>query len=228
MKQIAIYAVIALIVCGFGIYAYDTMVGFDTPADDVPDTQTIVVDTSTDVLYPEFDITPSAVTSGYNAFCTLNSDETLFTVPGWSNQTGHTIYEIDNSTWVDPRIQFICVPVPPAGSDADTLATIYFEVSNYDAYVDADTDNYRFMTKSSGKYQVNWSDGTNDWYVSGSDTMLMTGTTTLTLDFDVNQASFSRMDDNDATVMTITLHNEDWSWSETFDVSFVSQYSWGA
>jgi hypothetical protein len=176
--------------------------------------------------YPSFDITPSAVTTSgtYNEDTTLNTAKTMFTIPARANTTANTIIHLDNATaWADPRLQFIVVPVPWAGATADHLATIFFDVSNYDARVEADDDNYRLITKSSGEYQVIWTEGSNTWYVDGSKTMLMTGNATITLDFDVNQGGFARMDINDPIDMTVTFHNEDWSWSKAYTASFEVQ-----
>lgn len=174
--------------------------------------------------YPEFTVTPSAViTGGYNVDTTLNTAKTMFTVPGLAWTTSNALKELDNTTWEDPRLSFDIIPVPYAGADADDLATIYFEVSNYDARIEADDDNYRLITKSSGEYQVIWTEGSNTWYVEGSKTMLLTGNETITLDFDVNQGGMSRMDVNDPIDLTITFHNGDWSWSKSYTTSFEVQ-----
>ena len=174
--------------------------------------------------YPEFDVTPSAVVVTYNSDTTLNSGKTMFTVPALARTVTHAITHLDNTTaWADPRLQFDIIPVPYTGADADDLATIYFTVSNYDARIDADDDTYRLITKSSGEYQVIWTEGSSTWYVEGSKTMLLTGNATIYLDFDVNQGGMSRMDINDPIDLTVTFYNGDWSWSKSYTVSFEVQ-----
>ena len=222
--------VAAAVIIGVSVFVYSTFYNIDK-VQQIVTPQVIVTPPSDTVQHPDFDIVPTAQTTGYNPFNALNSEKTRFTVPAWSNQTGHTIVEIDNSTWEDPRMEFVVTPIPFGGADADDLATIYFEVSNYDARIETSSDTYRLLVKDGGNYQVNWSDagtGTPDLYIEGTSTMLMTGTVTLYLDFDVTGSSFSRMDDNDGIDMTITFHNADWTWSETYTVTFVSQFSWGA
>jgi hypothetical protein len=218
---------VALIVAG-GIWGImPVLPEADTTADDTGGT--IIID-SGDAQYPTFDITPSAVTTA-GTYCedtTLNTAKTVFTVPAWGNTSSDTIIHRDNSTaWQDPRLQFQVVPVPYAGADADDLATIYFEVDNYDVIVDvADATNERLITKTSGEYQVIWTEGSNTWYVDGSKTMLLTGNVTLYVDFDVNQAGFANIPENDSVDLTVTFHNGDWSWSKSYTVTFMIQYAW--
>jgi hypothetical protein len=203
------------------------LIGADTTTDDTTETVSVVyTPPTTTYTEPTFEITPSAVTTAgtYNAFTSLNSAETQFTVPAWANTTGHTILEIDNTTWLDPRVQFIIMPIPPSGSDADQLATLWFDVANYDATIDADTAvSQRLITKTSGQYQVIWSEGSNQWFIDGSKTLLMTGNATLTCDFDVNQAGMSYMETNDPIALTITFRNNDWTWSKSYTCNFVVQ-----
>lgn len=215
---VAVGFIIGLV--GTGIIAVDEEVA-------EPTEQTVIVQqpTTTYADEPKFDITPSTVTSGgYNPFTSLNTGKTIFTIPAWANTTGHTIVEIDNTTWEDPRAQFVVIPIPPSGSDADQLATIWFDVSNYDAQIDADTAaTQRLIRKVSGEYQCIWTEGSNTWYIDGSKTMLMTGNATLTLDFDINQGGMAYMEANDPISLTVTFRNNDWTWSKSYSANFVVQ-----
>lgn len=217
---------VGMIIAG-GIYGVMPMLPEDTSEGE---TTTIIVDDGGGNLqYPEFDITPAAVTTAgtYLNETTLNSGKTMFTVPSWGNATGDTLWDITNNTWYDPRCSFQVVPVPFAGANADDLATFYFTVSNYDAVVDIDDAvDQTLITKSSGEYQVIWTEGSNTWYVEGSKTLLLTGNATMYLDFDVNQAAMANSDMNDMIDLTVTFYNADWSWSKSYTVSFVVQYSW--
>jgi hypothetical protein len=197
-------------------------------ADDGGETQQIIYQTQdTTAQYPEFDITPGVdTTSGtYNEDTTLNTGKTMFTIPARACTTGHTIIHLDNTTaWADPRLTFGVIPVPFAGADADDLATICFEVENYDAYIDIDDAvNQRLITKSTGDYQVIWRQDSTVWYVEGEKTMLMTENISLTLDFDVNQVGFSYMDLNDPVELKVKFSNKDNTWSKSYTASFEVQ-----
>lgn len=171
----------------------------------------------------EFKITPSVSSSE----AVLNSDETTFTVAARANTTAHTITESDNTTWVNPVLQFVLKPdagsVPAA--DADKLATIYFEVTNPEIATDDGTDTYKLFTKSSGKRQVIWA-GDSTEYVDGSSTMLLTENLTLTLTLTCSQDSYSRMENTyDPVRVYVRLYN-DCGWSETYFVDFMLIETW--
>jgi len=219
---------VLLVIPGF-FYGIMPMMPEEAVDTDTPGT--IIIDnTDNSLSYPEFDITPAAVTTAgtYCVDTTLNSAKTVFTVPAWANTTADTVIHRDNATaWADPRLQFDIIPVPYAGADADDLATIYFTVSNYDVVIDvADAANEYLMVKSSGDWQVIWTEGSNTWYVEGSKTMLMTGNATVYLDLDTNPAGFANIDENDSVDLTVTFHNADWSWSKSYTVSFMVQYAY--
>jgi hypothetical protein len=168
-----------------------------------------------------WDITPSVSSSE----ATLNGDETIFTVSARANTTAHTITESDNTTWVNPVLQFVCKPNPLMTANADSLGTLHYEVVNPEVTTSDGTDTYKLFTTSSGNRQLIWAgDGTE--YVSGSSTMLMTENVTLTLTMTCSQDSYSRMENTyDSTSVYIRFYN-DCGWSETFTVNFMLQETW--
>jgi len=199
---------VALIAVGFfgtGFGAYIS----DWTADETPSEGAITTSAS-------FDITPSVSSSE----ATLNSDEDTFVVAAYANTTAHTITESDNTTWVDPVLQFVCTPITPAGANADSLATIYYEVVNPEVTTTDGTDTYKLFTKSGGNRQLIWGgDGTH--YVDATSTMLMTENVTLTLTMTCSQDSFSRMENTyDPVTVTIRFSNGA-GWSETYAVEFM-------
>jgi hypothetical protein len=180
---------------------------------------TTTADTSTDGMYPNWDVTPSvALSEG-----TLNSAETKFTIGAIANTTAHTITETDNTTWVNPKLQFVCTPEIPDGftPTADDLATLYYEVTNPEITTDDGTDTYKLFTKSGGNRQLIWTgDGTH--YVSSHSTLLYTGNVTLSLTLTCNQDSFSRMENTyDPVTVYIKFYNKDSSWSKTYEADFM-------
>ena len=221
MAKVFVGVVAAAFLVFGGIYGVVPLL----PEEEVP--VVTIADGIAAVVYPEFDITPTANTaSGYNPDTTINSAKTMFTVPAKKNTTGNNICELDGTTWENPRFNFSIVPVPFAGADADDLATCYYTSSNYDAYVYASDQSYRLITKTSGEFQVIWTDeDSNVAYVDGSITNLMTASETITLDFTVNTGGMGRMDINDPIDITLTFYNGDWSWSKSYTVSFEVQQS---
>jgi hypothetical protein len=185
--------------------------------------------------YATWDITPSAIiTGGYNVDATLNSAKTVFTVPAMANLTGasEVLVELDNTTWENPRMQFVLKPLPWAGADADDLATIYFEVNNPDLTIETSTTgNYYLLTKTGGNRQAIWTVSGLTSYVEGSHTVLLTGNATITLDLTVNQDSAGRIENTyDPITLSITFHNGDWSWSKSYNIDFMltNTWSWGS
>lgn len=213
----AIFAGIILIAIGFWGGAYTEVEawvgGFGTAA---ADDETAAYD------YASFEITPTAVVTSYNPDLSLNSAKTIFTCPAMANTTAHTLVEIDNTTWENPRMHFVLKPIPWGGADADDLATVYFKVDNPDLTIDTSTSgNYYLVTKSGGNRQCIWNDGSTTNYVSGSTTMLLTQSTNVTLDLTINQDSASRIENTyDPVSVTFTFYNADWSWSKSYTFSF--------
>jgi hypothetical protein len=220
--------VVGIVLVGAGV----TWGGYDYIADyfETETTPASVTPVTTSAYqYATFDITPSAVTSGgYNVDTTLNSAKTVFTVPAMANQTGHTLTELDNTTWEHPRLSFTLKPQPWAGADADDLATVYYEVNNPDLVIDTSTTgNYYMLTKSGGNRQAIWTSSGLTEYVDGSATILLTGNVTVTLDLTVNQDSCSRIENTyDPITLSITFHNGDWSWSKTYNIDFMLTSAW--
>jgi hypothetical protein len=184
---------------------------------------TAQVTTPTGSTCAEFKLTPSVSSSE----AVLNSDETTFTVASRANTTAHTITESDNTTWVNPVLQFVLKPdagsVPEA--DADKLATIYYEVTNPDITTTDGTDTYPLFTKSSGKRQLIWA-GDSTEYVDGSSTMLLTENLTLTLTMTCSQDSYSRMENTYDPVRVYVRFYNDCGWSETYFVDFMLIETW--
>jgi hypothetical protein len=214
----AIFAGIILVGIGFYGGAYTELEawvgGFGT---------TGTADVTDAYQYAEFEITPTAtITGGYNVDLSLNSAKTIFTCPAMANTTAHTLVEIDNTTWENPRMHFVLKPIPWGGADADDLATVYFKVDNPDLTIDTSTSgNYYLVTKSGGNRQCIWNDGSTTAYVSGSTTMLLTQSTNVTLDLTINQDSASRIENTyDPVIITFTFYNADWSWSKSYSFSF--------
>jgi len=176
---------------------------------------------ASDSVCASFDLTPSVAAS----LATLNSDETKFTVAARGNQTAHTITESDNTTWVNPQLSFVVKPIVPAGSDADDLATIFYEVTNPEVTTTDGTDTYKLFTKSSGNRQLIWSGDTTE-YVDGQSTMLMTENLTLTLTLTCSQDSYSRMENTYDPVTVYVKFSNGCGWSQTYQVDFMLIEAW--
>lgn len=122
-------------------------------------------------------------------------------------------------------VNFTVKPVPPTGADADTLATIYFE-SPYDMTYSGE----HVLAEDDGIYFANWtyaggtSDEASEDY-AGSMTMLMTetGYCEITYEIDDGADSFAEevTDIGDSGSWDVTFHNEDWSWSEVFTLTWI-------
>lgn len=189
--------------------------GFGTEFMDWTETGTPAQVTGTTVC-ADFTITPSVAASE----ATLNSDETQFTVAARANTTAHTITESDNTTWVNPQFTFVVKPTVPAGSTADDLATIYYEVTNPEVTTSDGTDTYKLFTKSGGNRQLIWSGDTTE-YVDGQSTMLMTENMTLTLTLTCSQDSYSRIENTYDPVTVYIKFSNGCGWSQTYQVDFM-------
>ena len=122
-------------------------------------------------------------------------------------------------------VNFTVTPLPSAQATADSLATIYFETDYLMKY-----GGEYVLTETSDVYWANWSysggdsdDSTSDY--DGSMTMLMTETGWCQIDYQLDDGtdSFGEEVDSigDSGSWTITLHNEDWSWSYPFTVNWI-------
>jgi hypothetical protein len=220
---IAVVVGVCLVIPGYfyGVQPYfatDDAAGGET-------TGTIVVTTpDEEVTYPTFDIQPSAANTTQPAV--LSSGEDGFTLPFIANTTQHDIYKEDNTSWCDPEVQFCITPIPFAGATQDDLATIYFEVVEPDLEVDAASSGpYYLFVKTGGKRQLEWHSvngavGANI-FISGSDTMLMTGNQSMQLLMECDEGSLSRMQtEYDAITVHIKFSNGG-GWSETFWLDFI-------
>jgi hypothetical protein len=166
--------------------------------------------------------TAAAVTPISTAAC--NADDSELTIPVTANQ-GTTLWNFAvNYTGMN----FSIVPVAPAGSSADDLATIYFES--------------QYNMKHNGKYildynsaetifDAQWATGGYNaatfatWDHSGSYTMLYTDTLKLGLLFELNGGTAELPSEfhtvGDKIEWTVTLHNSDWSWSKVINVNAI-------
>jgi len=169
----------------------------------------------------EFTITPTA--QGNSGF-TIDSAKTIFSCPAIANTTAHTLDEADNTTWVDPDMKFVVVPIAYAGADALDLATCFFEFNDPDALVNTATSNYYVFTKSGGYRQIEWNvmpaATYGHQYVSGSQSTLLTTPFTVFCNMSINQDSVSRIENvYDPVTMSLTFHNAANTWSKTYTMS---------
>jgi len=182
---------------------------------------------------PSFDIDPTALVSATNMVGTSdgaittagwNAAETVFTIPVTVQSTGSGA--IAAFTANETGSNFSITPVPPIGSNADDLATIYFE-TEYDM-----THEGKDILKDNGNgiYEANFSVGNDDptgftrWHHSGSDTMLLTDTLNLQLVYGLDGGGeFAEVFQTvgESTSWTITFHNADWTWSEVYTVNAI-------
>jgi hypothetical protein len=219
--MVALIIGVALMIPGF-YWGVIPLVEGDPPYE--AGTQTIVVqDSSGDVQYPSWDITPARSNTTQPAL--LDSDEAGFTIPFVSNTTQHDIYQQGATTsWYDPEIEFACNPVPFAGADADDLATIFYEVLEPELEVDAATSGpYYAFVKTGGHRRILWhvaGQGQNE-FVTGSQTMLMTGNVTMQLVLELDEASLSRMQSTfDKMSFNIKFSNGG-GWSKVYGVDLI-------
>jgi hypothetical protein len=187
-------------------------------------TTTVVVDDTGDVVYPTFEVTPAVANTTQPA--QLSSGQDGFTLPFIANTTQHDIYKEDNTSWMDPEIQFAIKPIPFAGATQDDLATIYYEVVEPEYDIDAATAGpYYLFVKTSGNRQIEWHSvngavGANE-FVSGSATMLMTGNETMQLYLETDEGSLSRMQTEYDSITIHVKFSNGAGWSETFWLDFV-------
>lgn len=123
-------------------------------------------------------------------------------------------------------LNFSITPVPPEGSTADSLATIYFE-TDYDMKFGGEY----ILQESGGVYFANWTYRSGDNTIktadySGSMTMLMTESAYAEIDYNINADETDAFGEELDTVgqggsWDITFHNSDWSWSWTHTVNWI-------
>lgn len=190
--------------------------------------QTIVVQQGGTTVAPAtFDLDPSASTGLYNgagstcvSTAAWNAAETIYTVPLTINEGGTAHYAFTaNYTGAN----FTITPVAPAGATNDDLATIYFETEYTMTYSSEDFLN----VDGNGVYWANWyncESGGLTYQYSGSLSMTYTQTKTLQVgyQFDTNADTTGVAEAmstvGDSVSWTITFHNIDWTWSESFTV----------
>lgn len=196
--------------------------------------QQITVTTQpTEIAAPAFTIDPTAITAVANVVrgaptpistAVLNAAETVYTVPVTVNTGGtHDTFAVNYTA-----LNFTVTPIPPVGSNADDLATIYFE-SEYDMKYENE-----YILRHSGNQDVffaNWTTGhTNgatlySWDHSGQDTMLLTDTNDYQIVYglDGTPADFPDVFKTvgETASWTITFHNADWSWSKVYTVNLI-------
>ena len=201
-KGIAVIGCVALLAVGF--YGYENI--------DISGTPAAVTDIDPNACV-EFEITPSVAASE----AVLSSDETTFTVAAYANTTAHTITESDNTTWVNPQLQFVCSPIITSSAATDIAYPLFYEVINPEVTTDDGTDTYKLFTKSDGNRQLIWTgDGTK--YVDSSVALTVTQNVTLTLTMTCSQDSYSRMENTyDPVKVMIRFYNV-CGWSETYTV----------
>lgn len=187
--------------------------------------QTIIIDDSGGaVTYPTFEI--QAGVANTTQPCVLSSGDDGFTAPYIANTTQHDIYKEDNTSWMDPRIEFSITPIPFAGATQDDLATVYFEFLEPEAEVDAASSGpYYLFVKTSGKRQIEWRTANaaigEIIYVSGSDTMLMTGNQTMQLVLETDEGSLSRAQTEYDAITSHVKFTNGAGWSETFWIDWI-------
>jgi len=168
------------------------------------------------------DVTNGTTGLGNTTTVQVNEDETMATV----------LLETCGSGGNQPLagthfgVNFTVAPIPPNGATADSLATVYFETD----YLMKFNGEY-ILAESDGTYYANWSyaGGTSDEALkdyASQMTMLMTevGYAEITYEMDSGSADrFSAELDTigDTGSWDIVFHNEDWSWSETFTVTWI-------
>jgi len=123
-------------------------------------------------------------------------------------------------------LNFSISPIPPDGSTADSLATIYF-TTDYDMKFGGE----HVLQETGGVYFANWtyragdnSQKTVDY--ASSMTMLMTETGWAEIDYKIDADQSDAFGEELDTVgeggsWHITFHNSDWSWKETFTVNWI-------
>lgn len=177
--------------------------------------------TSTGYEYAEFQITPSAQSAGN---LSLNAAKTIFSLPAEANTTGNTITTLTDATFVQPSMQFVLNPLAWEGADALDLATVYFEISPGQQYINPAAGNtYKFFTESSGNVNARFNNSGNTitQYGSGQLSCLLTGSITVYVNCTLNTDSCSRIDNTyDPITSIITFHNKDNTWSESYTLSF--------
>lgn len=196
----------------------------------------ITIDNTKDIAAPTFSLDPETViTNIWDSPAgdvittqTLNSAETVFTVPLNINEVASTSYEfVTNFT----AMNFTVTPIPPVGANADDLATIYFE-TEYDITYNGE---YVFvMNDAEDIWFANWTrvgdtTDTASWNHAGQDTMLLTDSETYQVaykfDSGINDFCEEMATVGDTCTWTITFHNADWSWSKVYTVNAITVVS---
>lgn len=161
-----------------------------------------------------FDIEDPTITASAGAY----NDGSII-IPFQANSTAHGVREADNTTWVDPVIEFSMEPVVPTGATNDDLFTVYAEVTNPDQNVYS--GDHDLITYSASEWQAYFSeDGVGTYYVDTSESLTGTGNITFILTLDVDQTGLSYIGSSgDSVTIHVRFYNN-CGWSETFDVEF--------
>lgn len=220
---------VGLVVGGY-IYGVDPYLAED---DEGTTPVTVTVDTGGADAVPSFDIDPTALTTaasmvgtsdGAIATTAWNSAETVLTIPVTVSNTNSGVHAAFGAN--ETGSNFSITPVPPTGSNADDLATIYFE-TEFDMQHEGEDI---LKDNGNGIYEANFSIGNDDatgftrWHHSGSTTTLLTTTTNLQLVYGLDGGGefaekFQTV--GESVTWTITFHNADWSWSEVYTVNCI-------
>jgi hypothetical protein len=220
---------ICLILPGFiwGIYP-----NIGSPTSPIQTQQNIVVTQQQETVVPSaFEIDAVAVTAATGCWgaaaitpittTTFDAGETTLTIPVTCNLgTAHYAFANNNT-----GANFTIRPVAPAGANADDLATVYFE-SDYAMTFDG--EDVLNSNAAGSIYDAEWnyltfSDASHqEWDHEGSYTMLYTGSITVSLYYQLDGEDGKLADEfstvGDTATWSITFHNSDWSWSQTFTV----------
>jgi hypothetical protein len=223
---------VALIIPGFYWGVAPNLPGFEDYGGVQP-TTVVVTTPTTNVAVPTFEITPVKNTTGFNLNSTLNSAGTDFTFPFVVTSLDKTDdAAAANSNAVLCRCTFKVTPVAPAGADSTDLATLYYSVTPTNYEVDSD-DHYLLMRSNDAEKNpiLNWTVDLDGAGAKGavpgyegekSTSMLLTDSGNIWLDFVfANQTIAKYFTTLNGIDFTVTFHNEDYSWSDTFTVTAI-------
>jgi hypothetical protein len=177
--------------------------------------------TETGYTLAQFTIVPSAHSAGN---LSLNAEKTIFSLPAKATITSHTIKTLSNATFVQPSMEFMLNPKAWAGANALDLATVYFEFSPSQQYIEPAAGNtYKFIRETSGMVNARFNNSGNTicQFGSGQLSCLLTGAIQVWVNLTLATDSCSRIDNvYDPITSIITFHNGDNTWSESFTLTF--------
>jgi len=180
---------------------------------------------TTSYQYATFSVTPAVgPATGLNTSTfVLSADKLTFTYPIIAWTTTHTIKNSYNNTFVQPSMKFTLNPQAWPGASTTDLAVVYFEFTPLDQTIYPTAGGmYYFLTTTGAQRNARFNNSAATLCQYGSGQLSTTFGTPITVycNCTLNTDSVSRVDTTYSPILsTITFHNADHSWSQSYTLS---------